>query len=145
MELSQYNLTDPAVMENPYPFYAALHAQDARAVEVPGVGFWIGRMRDVRALSRNTTVFSNSYFGDAGPLPTGINPDPLQADVQTIFDSGPPVVNALWTTDPPIHSQHRKLVNKAFTTRWVSAQEPGIETIANELLDGLMARGEAAT
>ncbi|MGI9323745.1 MAG: cytochrome P450 [Pseudomonadales bacterium] len=140
-DLTQYNLTDPQVMEDPYPFYAALHAADASAVEVPGVGYWVGRMKDVHALSRNTQVFSNSYFGEAGPLPTGVNPEPVQDDVQAIFDRGPAVVNALWTTDPPIHSQHRKLVNKAFTSRWVSAQEPGIAAIAHELIDGFIDNG----
>ena len=142
MDLTHQTLTDPEVMENPYPFYAELHAADASVIEIPGVGYWIGRMKDVRAVARNTEVFSNSYFGEAGPLPTGVNPEPVQADVQTIFDSGPEVVNALWTTDPPIHSQHRKLVNKAFTSRWVTAQEPGIETIAHELIDGFVKQGQ---
>ena len=135
MPVADYQLTDPAIMADPYPFYAALHAENARAVEVEGVGYWIGRMADVQACARNTTVFSNSYFGDAGPLPTGVNPEPLQADVQAIFDTGPEVVNALWTTDPPVHSQHRKLVNVAFTRRWVDAQSEGIRAIADELLE----------
>jgi cytochrome P450 len=112
-------LTDPEVMRDPYPFYRALHAADARVVPVPGVGYWIGRMKDIREVSRDTVVYSNSYFGEDGPLPTGVNPEPLQEDVQAIFASGPPVENALWTTDPPVHSLHRKLVNKAFTRRWV--------------------------
>ncbi len=137
MPVADYRLTDPAVMADPYPFYAALHEENARAVEVPGVGYWVGRMNDVRSCARNTTVFSNSYFGDAGPLPTGVNADPLQPDVQALFDSGPPVVNALWTTDPPVHSQHRKLVNVAFTRRWVEERSAGIRAIADELLDAL--------
>lgn len=139
---SDFNLTNSDVMSNPYPFFAALHADNARVVEVPGVGYWIGRMSDVRLTSRDTETFSNSYFGEAGPLPTGVNPEPLQNDVQAIFDSGPEVVNALWTTDPPIHSQHRKLVNKAFTTRWVANQEVGITAIANALIDNLINQDE---
>ena len=135
------NLTQPEVMADPYPYYAQLHAHNARAVEVPGVGFWIGRMADIRQVSRNTAVYSNSYFGPEGPLPTGVNPDPLQADVQAVFASGPPVTNALWTTDPPIHSLHRKLVNKAFTTRWVDAQVVRIEAIAHALIDDFAANG----
>ncbi len=141
-QVAAYSLTDPHVMENPYPFYAALHAENARVVPVDGVGYWVGRMADIRELSRNTQVFSNAYFGEAGPLPTGVNPEPLQADVQSIFDSGPAVTNALWTTDPPIHSQHRKLVNKAFTNRWVASQEVGIRTIATDLLGGFAQRGQ---
>lgn len=140
--LNDHTLTDPEVMRDPYPFYRALHAADARVVQVPGVGFWIGRMKDVREVSRDTVVYSNSYFGEEGPLPTGVNPDPLQQDVQAIFASGPPVKNALWTTDPPVHSLHRKLVNKAFTRRWVEAQERAIREIASDLIDAVESRGE---
>ncbi len=137
-----FDLTDPTVMSDPYPFFAAIHGDNARVIEVPGAGYWVGRMADVRAVARDTKVFSNSYFGDEGPLPTGVNPEPLQEDVQAIFDSGPEVVNALWTTDPPIHSQHRKLVNKAFTSRWVADQEAGITKIAHALIDTFIGKGE---
>jgi cytochrome P450 len=140
--LNDRTLTDPEVMRDPYPFYRALHAADARVVPVPGVGYWIGRMKDIREVSRDTVVYSNSYFGEDGPLPTGVNPEPLQEDVQAIFASGPPVENALWTTDPPVHSLHRKLVNKAFTRRWVEAQENAIRGIANDLIDATERSGE---
>ncbi len=142
LSVSEYCLTDPEVMENPYPFYRALHDEDARVIEVPGVGYWIGRMADVRTISRDTETFSNSYFSEGGPLPSGVNPDPLQPDVRAIFESGPPVVNALWMTDPPIHTLHRKLVNKAFTSGWVRAQEPKLREIANGLIDRFIESGQ---
>ena len=133
--LTEKSLIDPEVMEDPYPLFRALHQEDVRVLEVPGVGYWIGRMGDVREVSRNTEVFSNSYFSEGGPLPTGVNPEPLQDDVRAIFATGPEVVNALWMTDPPIHSLHRKLVNKAFTVRWVESQEQPMRELANELID----------
>ena len=98
--LAEKSLIDPEVMEDPYPLFRALHEQDVRVLEVPGVGYWIGRMKDVREVSRDTQVFSNSYFSEGGPLPTGVNPEPLQDDVRAIFATGPEVVNALWMTEP---------------------------------------------
>jgi cytochrome P450 len=140
--LDKLSLIDPAVMEDPYPYFKAIHDADARVIEVPGVGYWVGRMNDVRALSRDTETFSNSYFSEGGPLPTGVNPEPLQDDVRAIFADGPEVVNALWTTDPPIHSLHRKLVNKAFTVRWVESQERGMRQLAHHLIDGFVGTRE---
>ena len=52
-----YNLTNPETMENPYDFYAAIHRDNARLVEVPGVGYWVGRMDDIKELAKNTQVF----------------------------------------------------------------------------------------
>ena len=43
-------------------------------------------------------------------MPTGVSGEALESDVKNIFDKGPKVVNALWTTDPPKHTLHRKLV-----------------------------------
>ena len=136
---SDYNLTDPKIMEDPYEFYTAIHNDDARAVHVEGVGYWIGRMDDIKEITKNTSVFSNSYFSEGGPLPTGVSGEPLEDDVKEIFDDGPKVVNALWTTDPPKHTIHRKLVNKAFTGRWVRSMEPRIRDIANGLIDTFIA------
>ena len=136
---NDYNLTDPKIMEDPYEFYTAIHNDDARAVHVEGVGYWIGRMDDIKEITKNTSVFSNSYFSEGGPLPTGVSGEPLEDDVKEIFDDGPKVVNALWTTDPPKHTIHRKLVNKAFTGRWVRSMEPRIRDIANGLIDTFIA------
>jgi len=84
---SDYNLTDPKIMEDPYEFYTAIHNDDARAVHVEGVGYWIGRMDDIKEITKNTSVFSNSYFSEGGPLPTGVSGEPLEKDVKEIFDS----------------------------------------------------------
>ena len=138
-----YNLTNPETMENPYDFYAAIHRDNARLVEVPGVGYWVGRMDDIKELAKNTQVFSNSYFDEGGPVPTGVSGEPLEDDVKEIFNKGPEVVNALWTADPPIHTTHRKLVNKAFTASWVKSMEPVIEEIADELISNFINNGKA--
>ena len=50
----------------------------------------------------------------------------------------------LGTTDPPRHTQARKLVNKAFTPRTVAVLEPTIRDHARRLAEiGTMASGVA--
>ncbi|MDE0841806.1 MAG: cytochrome P450 [Porticoccaceae bacterium] len=134
-EAQNYDLTDSKVMADPYAFYRAIHRDDAKVVNVTGVGGWVGRMSDVKRIAKQTELFSNSYFDEGGPIPTGVSGQPLEEDVKDIFNQGPEVVNALWTTDPPVHTTHRKLVNKAFTSKWVRSIEPRIEAIAHELID----------
>jgi cytochrome P450 len=136
------SLTDPAIMKCPYEFYHALHARDARVVETPGVGYWIGRMADVKALALETQALSNCVFGDE-IRPAGVGPQPLQDDVMAIFKSGPVVRKALWMTDPPQHTLHKDLVKHAFTSARVKAMEPGIRQIANEAIDAFIDRGQA--
>ncbi len=136
-----YDLTDPEVMADPYAFYRAIHRDDAKVVKVPNVGGWIGRMSDIKVVAKQTELFSNSYFDEGGPIPTGVSGHPLEEDVKNIFNQGPEVVNALWSTDPPVHTMHRKLVNKAFTSKWVRSIEPRIEAIAHELIDKFAGQG----
>jgi cytochrome P450 len=45
--------------------------------------------------------------------------------------------------DPPDHTRLRRLVSAAFTTRRIEALRPGIERIADELLDAMAGRHEA--
>lgn len=137
-----YDLTDPQVMADPYEFYRAIHDDNAKVVEVPGVGGWIGRMADVKVAAKQTETFSNSYFDEGGPIPTGVSGEPLEDDVKEIFRQGPEVANALWTTDPPIHTMHRKLVNKVFTSGWVRSIEPRIGEIAHQLIDNFASSGQ---
>ena len=137
-----YDLTNPQVMANPYEFYRAIHADNAKVVSVAGVGGWIGRMADVKVAAKQTETFSNSYFDEGGPIPTGVSGEPLEDDVKEIFCQGPEVANALWTTDPPIHTMHRKLVNKVFTSGWVRSIEPRIEEIAHQLIDKFASSGQ---
>lgn len=129
-------------MENPYDFYAAIHRDNARAVPVKGVGYWVGRMADIRDITSRTDIFSNNFFPEGAPIPTGVGTNPLEKDVKDIYDKGPKVVNALWATDPPKHSVHRLLVNKAFAVTWVKSMETRIRSVANGLVDQFIDQGQ---
>ncbi|MEV0070582.1 cytochrome P450 [Amycolatopsis sp. NPDC050768] len=46
--------------------------------------------------------------------------------------------------DPPDHSRLRRLVSKAFTARRLEQMREGVQTLVNDLLDGMVARGGSA-
>jgi cytochrome P450 len=48
----------------------------------------------------------------------------------------------LTNLDPPVHIQQRRAIQRTFTHRRVEEVKPAIEAIANELIDGLVERGE---
>ena len=48
----------------------------------------------------------------------------------------------LLTTDPPAHTDLRRLVSRAFTPRRVADLEPEIRTLARQFLAGLVEKGE---
>lgn len=138
--VEDFNLLDPETMECPYPFYEAIHNESADVVEVPGVGYWVGRTDKIREVALDTVTFSNEYFGD-NVRPAGVSPEPIQDDVAAIFESGPSVRKALWMTDPPTHTLHRNLVNRAFTPSRVKALEPTIRAIAEEAAEEFADKG----
>lgn len=62
-------------------------------------------------------------------------------DPQT-FSSDLSALQTLATMDPPRHTQLRKLVARAFTSKLIAALEPSIVTITDELLDRVAASGQ---
>lgn len=51
--------------------------------------------------------------------------------------------NVLFTADPPEHTRHRKLINRALTPRAVTAFEPEIERLCHRLVDRFAPAGRA--
>jgi cytochrome P450 len=127
-------LTDPAVAECPYPFYAELHSK-CPVREEPGLGWLVSRYADVVALSLDTKGYSSSVAGADGPRHMGVSPEPLSDEVKELLAQYHPMDNALFTADPPHHTRHRALVNKALNPRRVRLLEGAMRDIANELVD----------
>jgi cytochrome P450 len=94
------------------------------------------------AVAKNTEVYSSSITEDGhGPRHMGINPEPVQDDVEEILSRAHPIVNALFTADPPAHTRHRKLISKALSPRSVRALEPQIRDVTTTLIDAFIDRG----
>ncbi len=128
-------------IECPYSLYQRLHAERGVAVD-PAVGVVVAGYDDLVDLSTNTATFSSSITQDGrGPRHMGVNSDAVQDDVEEILSEAHPIVNALFTADPPVHTRHRKLLSKALSPRRVRALEAPIRTVAEDLLDAFSEDG----
>jgi cytochrome P450 len=125
------NLFSPASYASGHPTdqYAWLRDNDPVHwhSEPDGPGFWaVTRYEDVKALSRNTALFSSR--------PT------IMIDDGSAMDLGDHTM--MLTMDPPRHTQYRKLVAPRFLRRAVGRMRPEIERLAAEIIDGVADRDE---
>ena len=122
------NLFDPAVREDPYPFYAALRATSPACVVDP-LGAWLVTTYDeVVEVLRQPELYSSSAMRAA--MTRGRLDD----------DEGPPTM--VISTDPPEHTRLRTLVNRGFTPRRIQRVEPLARRITKDLVAEIDRRGE---
>lgn len=120
----EVDLANPDHIECPYKMYASMHAQGGVGRD-PAIGTIVAGYDTLAALAKNTSVYSSAITeDDRGPRHMGINSEPVQDDVEEILSNAHPIVNALFTADPPEHTRHRKLISKALSPRSVRALEP---------------------
>ncbi|MFT7263593.1 MAG: cytochrome P450 [Halioglobus sp.] len=141
-EVDQVDLSSNAHIECPYKVYSRMHEGNGLAVD-PELGVAVGGYDDVVALAKNTVLYSSSIEeDDRGPRHMGVNSGPVQDDVEEILSNAHPIVNALFTADPPAHTRHRKLISKALGPRKVRELEPQLRAVANELIDAFIDAGQ---
>lgn len=123
---------------DPYPAYAWLREQaPVYRAELPsGVSAWlVTRYADARQALADQRLSKNpDWHGAAahGKGKVGI-PGERSANLMT----------HLLNIDPPDHTRLRRLVSKAFTPRRVAEFAPRVAQLADDLLAGFAARGEA--
>src|SRR5713101_1324054 len=131
---SDFNPLSPENVADPYPFYRAMR-HNVPVYQVPGAGFFIvSRFADIHHVLSHPEIFSSKQ-------PPGVDtrtPD----DVKEILSQGYPPMDTLLTSDPPVHSRFRALVNKAFSARRVATLEPKMRQIANELIGSFIGDGK---
>jgi cytochrome P450 len=127
---------DPAVVQEPHEFFAALR-REAPLYRMPsGAYSLISRYRDVRDAALNPEVYSSNLV--AVMMQGSERPELLS------FEGGATSnVDVLATADPPVHARQRKLSNKAFSMRRVAALEPAIRALAESLVGGILPQGAA--
>ena len=128
------SLFDPAFRANAYPAYAALRAATPVArVPAPTGGAYVvvtaydpalEVLTDRRFLIDPENVFTADELAALGWVET-------------------PLDRNLLNVDPPDHTRLRRLVQQAFTPKFIAALRPRIEQVAEELLDGIEARAQA--
>jgi cytochrome P450 len=112
----------PRVYRNPYPTYTKLRRQDPVHWNFLSRSWIISRYRDIDAILRDHTHFSNDSRNRQGMS---------QAQAASSSPSGP----SLLFLDPPDHTRLRSLVQQAFTPRTIEAMARRIRQVATQLLD----------
>jgi cytochrome P450 len=128
--LSLYHLLDPDVLANPYPLYQRLRVESPVHWD-PYLHAWIvTRYDDV------STVFRR-FSADR-------TPGPEYFETLGVPEVGPVarlMVKQMLFMDAPAHTRLRRLAGPAFQPARVSTLRPRIQTIADQLIDDIMARG----
>jgi cholest-4-en-3-one 26-monooxygenase len=125
MRLEEIDLLDRNVFARgvPHQWFAFLRERHPvfRHPEPHGPGFWVvSKYVDVQAVSRDPVTFSSDPVA------------PLEETDQPSPGAGAQVLIAM---DPPEHTRYRKLVNRGFTPRTITALEPRVREIAVRILD----------
>ena len=130
------SLSDPAIMQDPFPFYQWALA-NAPVVELPGTGIKvIMNYAMCSEAAGRPDDFSNAF---TATLSGALAADP---EVSGILAQGWPQIDTLLTADPPVHTRFRKLVNLAFSMPRVNALEAGIREKVSGLIDKFSDKGE---
>jgi cytochrome P450 len=132
-------LVDPAVQDNPFPYYQRLRAEQP-VLRMPGTGFYVlTRYEDLRAVLRDPETFSNTL--DLEEL-SGERARTLGALFQQrLAEKGWPHVPTLHQSDPPEHTRYRRLLNKVFSPSRVRQMIPDVQRICDQLIDAFAGRG----
>jgi cytochrome P450 len=125
-DLGSRLMIDPAVREDPIPYYDEIRAQDR--IVTSGLAL-ISAHHDV--------CLSVLRSPDFGQIRLELLPGIVRLGMKlggraALSPIEPP---SMLVTNPPEHTRYRKLVTRAFSARAIAAMRPRIEEIAEELLD----------
>ena len=135
-----HTMLDPMIQDDPWDFYAELHER-CPVFPMPEIGaVMVTRYEDVRFVLTNPELFSSS--GRGGGAKKGLQVDNARRYQEILRERGWGPVETLQRTDPPIHTDYRRLVAKAFLPRRIADMAPHIDEVTRGLIDGLMERGE---
>jgi cytochrome P450 len=123
--VDDFDPTDKRVVEDPYPFYAAMRAKCPVGHGSRFGGFHVlSRFADVYEAAHNTEVFSS-------------------AEGVTLPDFGNPMTAIPLEVDPPEHTRWRHLTQAWFSPGAAQALEPDIRAIVTRRIDAFADRGHA--
>jgi cytochrome P450 len=129
--LSLFQLLDPAVHADPFPFYRRLR-EEAPVMWDPFMHTWVvTRYEDVHFVLKE-------FSADR-------TPDPKKMEALGLPSLGPVadlMARQMLFLDAPDHTRLRKLCMSAFTPRRVDAMEDKVREIAHDLIDQAVQGGE---
>lgn len=136
----EFRLTDPELMECPYPHYRRAFDNGDRVLTDPDIGVAVLGYKELTELTRDPRLYSSEL--SPRPLHMGISPEPIQDDVLEILSELPDVQNALFGADPPAHTRHRKIINQALNPRRLRLLEPQVQSVCDDLVARFVDNGE---
>lgn len=135
--LAQINPFDPALLQNPYPYFARLR-DEAPVYRHPATGIVSVATYDlIMEVNRQPLVFSND-FGAQLRSGSAVQPDPEEME---ILQGGVVVANTMLTADPPAHTRYRKLAGQAFTYKRVEGMADDMAQVTHDLIDRFIGEG----
>ena len=134
--------SDPEVLQDPTPYYAALHERGPVFRE-PHMGVYIlSRSSDIVEVYSDCERFS-AIVSSLGPMVQLGPPEPGESWAEMIERrrSEIPMGDHLIAIDPPRHTRERTLVGRLFTPNRLKENEEFMWALADELIDEFAERG----
>lgn len=123
---AQFDHNSGEFIENPFPVYERLRAEDPVHYSANYGGYYIlTRYKDVREALLNWRGFSSGVPGTTS-IPTSVRRDFPEIPLEV---------------DPPEHATYRKIVSGFFTRKAIDDLEPGIRAVAEDLVRPMVAAG----
>ncbi len=134
--------TDPEVLQDPAPYYAALREHGPVWREPHKGVFMLSGIDEVVEVYTDYRRFS-AIVGPVGPLVDVPQPEEGESWAAVIERRRHeiPLSDQLMTMDPPVHTRHRALAGKLFTPKRMKENEEFIWALADQLIDEFADRG----
>ncbi len=135
--------TDPEILQDPLPYYRALHERGPVMREPHKGVFMLSRIDEILEVYTDHQRFS-AIVGPLGPLVDVPQPAEGESWAEVIERRRHeiPMGDQLMSLDPPKHTRHRALAGKLFTPNRLKQNEEFIWTLADELIDEFADRRE---
>lgn len=131
-------LFDPAVVEDPYEYFARLRDRDP-VHRVPGTdAFLVTRMDLIHEVIGDTARFSSDTVRFLHLDAQG-RPELFSANSDMAEGLDVPMVLA--TADPPDHTRQRRVLSRLFTKSAIDARESDTRALVDSILDRHLERG----
>ena len=139
IKLSDINLLDPSLQENPYEAYSVLRSK-APVFLSPETGFYVvSKYNDLKRVLTDYEYFSrdlSAYWEEGIKEENKKNGYWRYGDkVKKIFIEKGWRQIPCFDAEPPYHTKFRKAANPSFTAGRIKKLEPYIESLINELID----------
>ncbi|MHC0064767.1 cytochrome P450 [Nostoc sp. UIC 10890] len=131
LEQDRYNLSAQEVLDNPYPTYRRILLEDPVYWSDFFGGWYLMRYKDVAAAMQDKRISSKRP-------PISKIPESEQQKILPLLET---LSKWILFCDPPEHTRLRPLFNKAFTPSIIGSMAEQIQTLVDELIDGVYERG----